>query len=301
MLPNCVDLQNLINELTLLKASGQRPLSFSRMTESGGQALDQTAPSQRMSPQWVKEVEKMTLNNATGLTNLEKRLSSTETTVDNRFTQVQNAFGGNLEALGSLITDKLDNAVTSFNKRFDEFEVVEPDTEEQTVSPIPADAPSTPLDVIRAMTELGAGVLQSYGTQWLKHKEHIPLGLTQDPSIANALEGNTSSAQHTLQTSVQQTSAGKDPPLQTTAIENNAMTQLTAAIAQAIQAQPGRNKDHDKHHGHMKPPEPPRFSKITPETDVMEWLSKVESIFELADYDRSRYAYYAAALFEEQP
>ena len=105
----------------------------------------------------------------------------------------------------------------------------------------------------------------------------------------------------TLQTSVQQTSAGNNPPLQTTAIENNAMTQLTAAIAQAIQAQPGRNKDHDKHHGHMKPPEPPRFSKITPETDVMEWLSKVESIFELADYDRSRYAYYAAALFEEQP
>ena len=54
---------------------------------------------------------------------------------------MQNAFGGNLEALGSLITDKLDNAVSSFNKRFDEFEVVEPDTEEQTVSPIPADAP----------------------------------------------------------------------------------------------------------------------------------------------------------------
>ena len=119
--------------------------------------------------------------------------------MDNRFTQVQNAFGGNLEALGSLITDKLDNAVSSFNKRFDEFEVVEPDTEEQTVSPIPADAPSTPLDVIRAMTELGVVVLQSYGTQWLlKHKEHIPLGLTKDPSIANALEGNTSSAQHTV-------------------------------------------------------------------------------------------------------
>ena len=146
------------------------------MTESGGQASDQTAPSQQMSPQWVKEVEKMTLNNATDLTNLEKRLSGIETTVDNRFTQVQNAFGGNLEALGSLITDKLDKAVSSFNKRFDEFEVVEPYTEEQTVSPIPADAPSTLLDVIRAMTELGAGVLQSYGTQWLlKYKEHIPL------------------------------------------------------------------------------------------------------------------------------
>ena len=153
----------------------------------------------------------MTLNNATGLNNLEKRLSGIETTVtvDNRFTQVQNAFGGNLEALGSLIIDKLDKAVTSFNKRFDEFEVVEPDTEEQTVSPIPANAPSTPFDVIMAMTELGAGVLKSYGTQWLLiYKKHIPLGLMQDPSIANALEGNTSSAQHTLQTSVQQTSAG---------------------------------------------------------------------------------------------
>ena len=59
------------------------------MMESAGQASDQTAPSQRMSPQWVKEVEKMTLNNATGLTNLEKRLSGIETIVDNRFTQVQ--------------------------------------------------------------------------------------------------------------------------------------------------------------------------------------------------------------------
>ena len=107
MLPNCVNLQNLINELTLVKASGQRPLLFSRMTESGGQASDQTAPTQQMSPQWVKEVEKTTLNNATGLNKLEKRLSGIETTEDNKFTQVQNAFGGNLETLGSVITDKL--------------------------------------------------------------------------------------------------------------------------------------------------------------------------------------------------
>ena len=55
----------------------------------------------------MKEVEKMALNNATGLNNLEKRLSGIETTVDNKFTQVQNAFGGNLETLGSVITDKL--------------------------------------------------------------------------------------------------------------------------------------------------------------------------------------------------
>ena len=86
----------------------------------------------------------MTLNNATGLTHLEKRLSGIETTVDNRFTQVQNAFGGNLEALGSLITDKLDKAVSSFNIRFNKFEVVEPDTEEQTVSPILAQPEQRP-------------------------------------------------------------------------------------------------------------------------------------------------------------
>ena len=90
-----------------------------------------------------------------------------------------------------LSNEKLDKAVLSFNKRFD--------TEEQPVNAIPANALSTPLDVTKAMTELGSKVLQRYGTQWLlKHKQPIPLGLTQDPGAATVLEGNTSSAQRNI-------------------------------------------------------------------------------------------------------
>ena len=56
--------------------------------------------------------------------------------------------------------------------------------------------------------------------------------------------------------------------LQTPETVNNAVSQLTAAITQVIQAQPGQNKDQNKHHGRMKPPEPPRLNKIAPKPFV---------------------------------
>lgn len=282
--------ESLISGLQDLKASS-RP-SYAAMVDPG--------TSSGAQPQAQAVSNNDTSKLAASVTKLDSTILEMTGRLNTEFVNIHTAIGElktGQQQLSNNVTEFQDQTVTQYNNLCTAVEGVIDPPDPDYISP---DAPSDDKEVSRLMCDDLSGALATWGKAWLRlHKKLIPLHLI-DANIHQILLEDKNSKPAGSPLPMQSTPQAATPQAatpQATTPAGATMSQLTSPIGpQTYEARPTLNAN-----GLIKLPKMPKFDRIAADIDVRKWISKISTMLEMGNLDKSKWTAFATVCLEKVP